>query len=90
MLFETSQPSGAGMALAMRTLGEVGELYVHVCDFLTCMLTLLHGYGVYIKYSALWLCIVPPFGWANTAILKPYCPHSHAIISRIHNETEPS
>ena len=30
------------------------------------------------KYSALWFCIVPPFGRANTAILElnisPHCP----------------
>ena len=35
------------------------------------------------KYSALWFCIVPPFGRANTATLElnisPYCPLTNAI-----------
>ena len=47
---------------------------------------LLHflGSGNMGKYSALWFCIVPPFGRANTATIElnifPYCPPSHAII----------
>ena len=46
---------------------------------------LLHSLrsGQYGEYSALWFCIVPPGGRANTAILElnihPFCPPSHAI-----------
>ena len=36
------------------------------------------------KYSALWFCIVPPFGRANNTTLElnisPYCPPGRAII----------
>ena len=47
---------------------------------------LLHSFGSgnIGKHSALWFCIVPSFGRANTATIElsisQYCPLTHAII----------
>ena len=66
--------------LCVVSLWRTVQLSSHTINLLLHFL----GSGNMGKYSALWFCIVPPFGRANTATIElnifPYCPPSHAII----------
>ena len=57
-----------------------------VCNKICYLHTLDGRLGNMGNYSALWLCIVPPFGPASNAILElnisPYCPPSHAVVQK--------
>ena len=64
--------------------GQLMECTVQLSSHTINLLLHFLGSGNIGKYSALWFCIVPPYGRANTATLElnifPYCPPSHAII----------
>ena len=64
--------------------GQLMECTVQLSSHTINLLLHFLGSGNMGKYSALWFCIVPPFGRANTATIElnifPYCPPSHAII----------